>query len=441
MSTIPGSDAITGGGSPLYSPGRGAGGVFANWIQGATPKYARNSGDARPDLFRDSLARIFVRVDQEEWANFERSFADDHTRTQLLPRVAGDPRGTQGYVDFIIQDMNLNFEEKIDVKETLGDNYVLYTFGQGAPTASFQGVLINTVQDDQATNFLRLYLQLFRATELARRQKSASIKIDSFIFTGVMSNLRMNYRAAMEVAVPFSFNFIIKKIAFTNYTIGWRPTSVGTPFATDLNAVPADARLGPERPATAVAFSLPPDLIRAPEQANASFQPDRGPPPPPAPDLRERYNVLRREHDAALATVARLDREIGNRVPPASGRYVDGTSAAPLMSLIARRNESADRAESLNAAMADAGRRLDTPEPSLINSSPAERPAAPASFAFDGPPPSSQQSAPPGSAPPVPSPLPFTTPATADVFGRPVPQPGATPLTGTGAPRFPAGAL
>jgi len=308
MALIPGSDSARGEGSPLFDPSHGVGGTFAQWIQGATPKYAKNDGGGRQDIFRDSLARLFVRVDQEEWPLFESSFADSHTRTQLIPRAAGDPRGSRGYIDFLIQEMALDFNEKYDAAETLGDNYVLYTFGQAAPTASFQGVLINTVQDDQATNFLRLYLQLFRATELARRQKAAHVKIDSYIFTGVMVNLRMNYRAVMEVAVPFSFQFIIKKIAFTNYTIGWRPTSVGTPFATDLNAVPADARIGPERPATAVTFALTPDVQRQDEAPQVSLQP-----PPEAPRPNERAEALRRDlisNENAQAAVRQRGEEI-----------------------------------------------------------------------------------------------------------------------------------
>jgi hypothetical protein len=63
----------------------------------------------------------------------------------------------------------------------------------------------------------------------------------------------------METLVPFSFRFIIKRVAIVNYTVGWRPTGVGTPFATDLNAVPADVRLQTERPATAITFHIPTD--------------------------------------------------------------------------------------------------------------------------------------------------------------------------------------
>lgn len=257
------------GPSPLYSPGAGAGGTFAEWIQGATPKYAKNRG-FRSDLYRDTLARIFVRVTDEELTNlFGPSIADAHVRTQLLPRLAGDPRGARGYVDYLVQQMRLGFAENTQIAQSLADNYVLYTFGGSPPIATFQGALLNTVQDDQATNFLRLYLEVLRASKLAARQKAASIKIDSYIFTGAMLDLELSLSGAMEVIVPFSFRFLIKKIAITNYTVGWRPTSVGTPFATDLNAVPADVRLQVDRSAVAVVFHAPPDAdeVRPEEDA------------------------------------------------------------------------------------------------------------------------------------------------------------------------------
>lgn len=255
MTYAPGRDRV--GASALSAASDGARGVFAEWIQGATPKYARNRG-FRSDLFRDTLSRIMVRVTDEELVSlFTPSVADAHVRTQLLPSLTGDPRGARGYVDYLVQSMRLPLSEKVQVSETLADNYVLYTFGGTPPIANFQGVLLNTVQDDQATNFLRLYLEVLRASKLAARQKAASIKIDSYIFTGAMLDLDLSLSGAMEVAVPFSFRFIIKKIAIVRYTIGWRPTSVGTPFATDLNAVPADVRLQVGRPAVAITFRVP----------------------------------------------------------------------------------------------------------------------------------------------------------------------------------------
>lgn len=252
----------------VYAPGQdqpgeaptatsGARGVFAEYLQGSTPKYARNRG-FRSDLFRDTLSRLFIRMTDEELTNlFAPSIADDHVRRHLLPRLAGDPRRTLGYVDYLVQSFRLPLSEKVQIAETLADNYVLYTFGGSPPVATVQGALINTAQDDQATNMLRLYLEVLRASKLAARQKATSLKIDSYIFTGAMVDLDLSWSGQMEVVVPFAFRFVIKKIAIINYTVGWRPTSVGTPFATDLNAVPADVRLQVGSPAVAVTFQVP----------------------------------------------------------------------------------------------------------------------------------------------------------------------------------------
>lgn len=248
---------------PGQDSGGSAKGVFANLIQGATPKYAINDG-YRSDLFRNTLARMFVRVDAAEMDLFEASIGDAHTRTQLARRIAGDPtppvaqpdarpaangadarrRNVQsnGYLDFLIQSVTMQLQEKVQVSETLSDNYVAYVFGQSPPMWAFQGALINTVQDDQASNMFRLYTQILRATQMARRQKSMSLSFDSYVVNGVMTNLSMNLTSQNELLVPFSFQLLVKRVFITNFTRGWVPTTAGTPFAADLNAIAYDGR-------------------------------------------------------------------------------------------------------------------------------------------------------------------------------------------------------
>ena len=245
--------------------GGSAKGVFAKILQGGTPKYAINNG-YRSDLFRNTLARMFVRVDAAEMNTFLGSIADSHTRSQLANRIAGDPTTQQGdaqtgggatrdasvsrrrnvqsngYLDFFIQSVQMQLQEKVQVSETLSDNYVAYTFGQSPPMWAFQGVLINTVQDDQASNMFRLYSQILRATQMARRQKSMSLSFDSYVVNGVMTNLTMSLTAQNEIMVPFSFQLLVKRVFVTNYTQGWVPTTAGTPFSADLNAIAYDGR-------------------------------------------------------------------------------------------------------------------------------------------------------------------------------------------------------
>ncbi len=243
--------------------GSSAKGVFARDFQGMTPKYAKNDGDGRPDYFRDSLCRFFVRVDPNEVDLFKSSIrrADPVIgRDAVLNRLMGDPRGAKGYVDFVLQNAAIPFQELMQIGQALSGNYVAYAFDQAPVTIPLQGFFINSVQDDQATYFVRLYLNILRATALARRQKVVSLKVDSFILSGALASLTINLESKFEVMVPFQMTLLLKRLAIVEYTASWVPTTVGTPFSADLNAVPMDSRVVTERPIHTTAVRTPNDL-------------------------------------------------------------------------------------------------------------------------------------------------------------------------------------
>lgn len=315
MVYAPGKDRVQTGTSAGWTPRQGAGGVHAGYIQGQTSKFARNAG-LRKDQFRETLARLFVRVDAGEMDLFLSSFADEHVRTQLASRIAGDPvnraadrvtaggdlsqsetrtnrtASTTGYLDFFIQQANMPLMEKFDVKETLADNFSAEFFGQQPPMWSFTGWLMNTVQDDQATNFLRLYLQVLRGTMLARRQKVVSLRFDSYIVTGDMTMTNLSLSSQAQTYVPFAFTLLVKRIGIITYTEGWVPTRAGTAFAADPNAIPYDGRPSPVAAQRQIAASLPANLEdAAPTNAVVSDPRTRQRPvtpdalmPPPAPE-------------------------------------------------------------------------------------------------------------------------------------------------------------
>lgn len=305
----PGPDVEVGSeeASGLYHASRGAGGVFARDIQGATPKYARNDGDGRADNFRDTLCRFFIRVDPQDKDLFRRSIADPVlASTGILNRVAGDPRGNKGYVDFLLTNASMSFQELIQVGQVLSGNHLVYTFDQQPVTLEMQGATLNTVQDDQTTHFIRLYLHLLRATALARRQKALSIKFDAYVLTGVMTSFRPSFEAKFEAAVPFAASFLVKRLAITEYTAGWRPTSVGTPFATDLNAVPSDTRVFTQRPVQTATFRRPADLDEEVAAGAADARVGQEPPRAVSGSASARRDIA---EAAATRTAANLDRE------------------------------------------------------------------------------------------------------------------------------------
>lgn len=189
-------------------------GVFGEY-PGATPKYALNDGQQTD--FREQLARMFIQV--KNYKNFIDSFKDDASKKiaeVIGGTVAADgltnAKEGNGYIDFLLQAVQQSYQEKHQVVETLADDHVAYFFGQAAPMFNFSGTLINTKQDDQAMNMLRLYREMGRGSKLAQRNTLISIRYDGLIASGAMMNLTWNLSAEMETAVPFSFSLLVKQV-------------------------------------------------------------------------------------------------------------------------------------------------------------------------------------------------------------------------------------
>jgi hypothetical protein len=228
-----GQDATPSGGgtgSPLYNPANGSGGAFARTFSGVTPKYALNNGQRQDPQGKNTMARMFMQMSAAEQRQLINSVTDTNLKTNVLPALISNATSTTavdtGYVDFFLQQVQSNLEEKVQVVETLSDNYVAYFFGQKAPIWTYSGNLINSVQDDQLANMVKLYISVLRGIQLARRSKVVSLRYDSFIVTGTILNLNWQHNVQNELIVPFGFSLLVKRLYVINTTTGWVPTAV-----------------------------------------------------------------------------------------------------------------------------------------------------------------------------------------------------------------------
>lgn len=275
---LPSDDDIAAASKSFVLPPRG---IFAA-VPGATPKWATNTGEQETD-FRETMARMFLQV--TDYKSFVASFEGSATQpiATVLGGQASEKTGTTGgagYIDFLLQNVQHNFQEKAQVTETLADDHVAYFFGQAAPTFSYGGTLVNTKQDDQAMNMLRLYRDLGRGSMLASRKTLISIRYDGLIVSGAMMNLSMALNAEMETAVPFSFNLLVKQVIllpnpYAGIVTLSKPFAAGSdgylPFSTGALSV----NTAIVRPTAVPSAALVP-------LASAATEP---PAPPPPPDV------------------------------------------------------------------------------------------------------------------------------------------------------------
>ena len=199
-------------------------GVFAEFPL-TTPKYMRHPDGGRAS--RDgleTLARMYIVIDNANDASVQKKIASiksgmDAESKELVDYLVGTGRSKDskysanntGYVDFFLQNVARSYSEKVQVVDVLEDNYVAFFYGQQPPTFAFSGYVLNTYQDDWAMRMLRIYRDLARGTQLARRGLLFYIRFDSTIVSGSLLNLQLNLDAAFEMTLPFSFQMLVKK--------------------------------------------------------------------------------------------------------------------------------------------------------------------------------------------------------------------------------------
>jgi hypothetical protein len=186
----------------------------------ATPKYARNRG-LRDAEFRDTLARLYISLadasDPVRDAYLASLPGDAATQALASVLLGANAKGGTGFVDFFLTQANESFQEIMQVDKVMADDYVAFFYGQQPPQFQYSGTLLNSLQDDQRGSFARAYLQMLRGTQLARRGALARLRYDSVIVSGTMFAHQQQLNADNEMAVPFSFSFLVKEyVVITN---------------------------------------------------------------------------------------------------------------------------------------------------------------------------------------------------------------------------------
>lgn len=212
-------------GDPVYGHSRG---VFGRH-PGCTLKTALNIG-LRDAEHRESMARLFIQMPQQERQMFVNSCPPEtRALAKVLCGVGEGASGGTGFVDFILQNASETFREKYQVVESLSDNFIVYVFGQQAVPFEYSGMLINSYQDDQRVWMTRLYQDILRGTQLARRRKLVRLRYDSVIVSGIFLGLHETVQGDLENGVPFSFTMQPTQYVIFTPAIGV-PTKLQTAF-------------------------------------------------------------------------------------------------------------------------------------------------------------------------------------------------------------------
>lgn len=193
----------------------------------------RETADAVVDSGIKKGGKIIIRItDDNEVADSMVSIA--------RKRLIEDGPASLLFDKFSVQSISLPDEERFQVNETFGSNYV-YGFGRRPQQLRLSGVVLNGRADvrvrgelrsmDWGNAFLRLYDEHYRLTSLLRRSKKMVIYAQDVIYTGYLVSIMPSVTVEPQNLMNISLSMLIKSKVWTRQNDNMIP---GTLFAGGL---------------------------------------------------------------------------------------------------------------------------------------------------------------------------------------------------------------
>jgi len=122
--------------------------------------------------------------------------------------VSGD-----GYSKFLLTGVSGQFNEKVQVREVFGDGEVAYFFGRQPVYLSLSGILIDSPDNQWFTDWVRMYSEFFRGTQLAKNYELLKLVLPNMTAIGTVVGMAWNQDSSSDVDVGFTLQFLVQSIA------------------------------------------------------------------------------------------------------------------------------------------------------------------------------------------------------------------------------------
>ena len=133
---------------------------------------------------------------------------DEDTYLDLI----GITNKQRGYDRFLLTDFNVSYSEKTQIMTTFGDNEVVYYFGKNPVIINLSGVLVDSLTNDWFGNFINLYNNFLRGTQLARNFEMLQLVLPNMTIVGSILSLSHQQTSTRDTDIPFSMQFYAKQI-------------------------------------------------------------------------------------------------------------------------------------------------------------------------------------------------------------------------------------
>lgn len=131
---------------------------------------------------------------------------------QGIDSVATALTSEGGYTDFLLTNIDVSFNEKLQVNEVFGDSEVVYYFGRSPVQFNLSGILFDDVDNNWFYRFMVSYWSILRGTQMAKNHHLCQINLPNMTLTGTICGMNYSQDATRDTDIRFNMQFIAKSI-------------------------------------------------------------------------------------------------------------------------------------------------------------------------------------------------------------------------------------
>ena len=161
--------------------------------QSGTPVPVR-IGDSQSSYGLPAYFRFAVKIAQydsaakdEESKKLRSYYGDAKYKKSEFKKLVKGPRNA--YMNFVLQKVSENFQEKYQLVETFGDSFLAYFYGSRHMVININGILIDDQLSDMKSQFIYIYNTYFRAYHVAKHKILVEFGYGDTTIKGVMLSL------------------------------------------------------------------------------------------------------------------------------------------------------------------------------------------------------------------------------------------------------------
>jgi hypothetical protein len=137
--------------------------------------------------FAVSISQYDSTASDEESKKLRSYYGDPKYRKTEFQKLVKGPRNA--YMNFVLQKVSENFQEKYQLVETFGDSFLAYFYGSRHMVININGILIDDQLSDMKSQFIYIYNTYFRAYHVAKHKILVEFGYGDTTIKGVMLSL------------------------------------------------------------------------------------------------------------------------------------------------------------------------------------------------------------------------------------------------------------